>query len=152
EQCDDLRRYTGSYPDSFNTWCKSTETAQKAIGMDGPAAAAEIRKVLSSWPVEPEVAARRRLATLFLAAGDVPSAVLQWHRLPPEAHVLGGGVSDDTLKLLDRVSARPNEIDEIAVPLAIRLRLERIYPVDDHTSDAVLADEGPEYDAALQAA
>ena len=42
EQCDTLNRYAALYPESFATWCKTTESAQHAIGMGGPSAAAEI--------------------------------------------------------------------------------------------------------------
>ena len=152
EQCDTLKRYAGSYPDSFKVWCTNVESAQHVSGMDAPAAAAEIHETLSSWPKDPTAAARRRLTKLFLATGDVASALVQWRRLPANEQVISEGLSDEALKLLDRLGARHDEVNEIAVALAVRRGLERIYPVDDHTSDAVLIDEGPEFDAAQQAA
>lgn len=152
EQCDDLKRYAGTYPGSFDAWCLDPAAAQKAIGMDVPAAAAEIHKTLLSWPAQPSPAARRRLAALFLAAGEKPSAVVQWRRLPPEERHVGDEINDETMKALDRVGAKPNETYEIGVALAVRLGLERIYLVDDHTSDGALPDEGQPFSDALQAA
>jgi hypothetical protein len=78
--------------------------------------------------------------------------VLQWRRLPPEERHLGDGVTTDTQKLLDRVGAKPNETYDIAVALAVRLGLERIYLVDDHTSDSALPDTGKAFGDTVQAA
>lgn len=152
EQCDDLKRYVGTYPDSFDTWCRDPAVAQKAIDMDVPTAAAEIHKMLLSWPAHPSSAQRRRLAALFLAAGETPSAVVQWHRLPTEERHVGDGINGETLKLVERIGAKPNETYEIGVALAVRLGLERVYLVDDHTSDGALPDEGQPFSDALQAA
>lgn len=152
EQCEHLMRYSGIYPESFDSWCSAADLAQKGIGIDTPAAAAEIRKTLSSWPAQPSPAARRRLAALFLAAGETPSAVVQWQRLPPDERHIGDGVNKDTLKLLEQVGARPNETYEVGVALAVRLGLERVFLVDDHTSDGVLANEGPAFSDAIRAA
>jgi hypothetical protein len=154
EQCDLLKRYAaGTYTDSFDTWCHSPEAAQKAIGMDGPSATAEAHNLLKAWPAQPSPATRRRLAALFLAMGETPSAVVQWRRLPPEERHAGDGVTDETLKLLDRVGAKPNETYDVAVALAVRLGLERIYLVDDHTSDGAVVDiDEKAYGDAVQAA
>jgi hypothetical protein len=141
EQCDHLQRYVGVYPDSFDTWCRDAAIAQKAVGTDGPAAAAAVRKTLAAWPAQPTAAQRRRLASLFLAAGEWPSAVVQWRRLPVEDQHVGDGVTADTVSFLERKGAKPNETYDIAVALAVRLGLERIHQVDDHTSDGALADE-----------
>lgn len=153
EQCDLMKRYPATYPDGFDTWCRSPEVAQKAIGLDGPAAAAEIHKTLVAWPAQPSPAARRHLAALFLAAGETPSAVVQWRRLPPQERHVGDGVNAETLKLLERVGAKPNETYDIAVALAVRLGLERIYLVDDHTSDgSVINIDEKKYGQTVQAA
>lgn len=152
EQCEHLKRYSADYPESFDTWCKDMDAAQKAVGNDPPAAAAEIRKTLASWPAMPTPAARRRLAAAFLAAGEMPSAVVQWQRLPVEERHAGDGINDEAAKLVERVGVRPNETYEVGVALAVRLGLERVIRVDDHTSDGVLADVGPGFDGAIQAA
>jgi len=152
EQCDHLRRYAGIYPDSFDTWCRAADHAQKAIGMDLPSAAAEIHRTLAAWPAQPAPAARRRLAALFLAAGETPSAVVQWLRLPPAERHAGDGLDEDARKLLDRVDAKPNETYDVGVALAVRLGLERVWLVDDHTSDGALIDADARFDDAVQAA
>jgi len=152
EQCEHMKRYAGLYPGDFEAWCSSTEVAQAAIGMDVPAAQTEVEKTLSAWPANPTPAARRRLAALFLAAGDKPSAVVQWRRLPPTERHVGDGINQATLKLVERLGAKPNEDYEIAAVLAARLGLERVYLVDDHTSDGAVPDEGKPYDDAIQAA
>ena len=152
EQCEHMKRYAATYPDSYSTWCRDPEVAQKAIGMDVPTAAAEIRKTLAAWPAQPTPAQRRRLAAVFMAAGEWPSAVVQWRRLPPEERHAGDGLVEDTIELLDRKNAKPNETYDVAVALAVRLGLERIYQVDDHTSDGPFADEDPGAGPAVQAA
>jgi hypothetical protein len=152
EQCDLLRRYAATYPGSYDAWCLPPDVAQKAIGMDGPAAAGEIDKLLAAWPANPSPAARRRLAALFLAAGEKPSARVQWLRLPPAERHAGDGITDDTRKQVERVGAKPNETYEIAAALAVRLGLERVYLVDDHTSDGAVPDERQPYADAIAAA
>jgi len=152
EQCDQLRRYGATYPGSYEAWCKAPDIAQKAIGMDGPTAAGEIDKALSKWPANPTPADRRHLAALFLAAGEAPSARVQWLRLAVGERHVGDGITDETLKLVERVGAKPNETYEIGTILAARLGLERIYLVDDHTSDGAVPDEGQAYADAIQSA
>jgi hypothetical protein len=152
EQCDLLRRYGATYPGSYDAWCLAPDVAQKAIGLDGPAAAGEIEKLLAAWPANPTPAARRRLAALFLAAGEKPSARVQWLRLAPAERHAGDGITGETLKLVERVGAKPNETYEIAAALAARLGLERVYLVDDHTSDGAVPDEGQPYADAIGAA
>jgi len=152
EQCEHLKRYSGVYPESFDRWCNDIDVAQKAVGMDTPSAAAEIRKTLACWPAMPTPAVRRRLAAAFLAAGEMPSAVVQWQRLSAEERHAGDGIGDDAAELLERFGARPNETYEVGVALAVRLGLERVIRVDDHTSDGVLADVGSGFDGAIQAA
>ncbi|MGZ6040229.1 MAG: DUF5694 domain-containing protein [Phenylobacterium sp.] len=152
EQCEHLKRYAATYPDSYGAWCLDPEAAQKAVGLDTPQALAEIGKTLAAWPATPQPAERRRLAALFLAAGERPSAVVQWRRLPPDERHVGDGVTEETRKMLDRVGASANETYDIAVALAVRLGLERIYLVDDHTSDGALPNAGEAYGAAVSAA
>jgi hypothetical protein len=152
EQCDQLGRYSTTYPGSYDAWCASPKLAQRAIGMDGPTAAGAIDKELSKWPANPTSANRRHLASLFLAAGDTPSARVQWLRLQLSERHTGDGITDQTLKLVERVGSKPDETYEIAAALAARLGLERIYSVDDHTSDGSVPDEGQPYIDAIEAA
>ena len=152
EQSDHLRRYAALYPGSFEAWCLPADAAQKALGLDGPTASGEAEKTLAHWPADPSPAARRRLATLFLAAGERPSARVQWLRLPAEERRAADGITEDSLKIVERAGAKPDETYEIAVALAVRLGLERVYLVDDHTSDGAVPDEGQPSNDAIQAA
>jgi hypothetical protein len=152
EQCDTLHRYAGTYPDSYETWCRDPGLAGQAIGMEVAAATAEIHRTLLAWPAAPTAGARRHLAALFLAAGDVPSAVVQWRRLPVTERHAGDGIDAETLPLVERVGAKPNETYDIGVALAVRLGLECVHLVDDHTSDGALPDEGKPYEEAIEAA
>ncbi len=110
------------------------------LGMDMAQADAEIRRTLADWPASPTPAQRRRLAALFVAAGDPSSAIVQWWRLDPSERV-----ADDesvTRLLADQLSsydtvARRNENHLIASRLAVRLGQERVYPTDDQSDDVV---------------
>ena len=150
EQCDTLRRYAGRYPESYDTYCRGTDEALKATGLDVPAAIGEVQRLLSDWPAQPTAAQRRHLAAVMLASGDRPSAQVQWQRLPQAERHTGDGVDDALLKILLRADANHNETFDVAVPLAVRLGLERIYLVDDHTSDAVQAQAGAGFQPALE--
>lgn len=47
---------------------------------------------------------------------------------------------------------RQDESSQISVPLAVRLGLQRVHPVDDHTGDNVQVDNPAAYGNAVQAA
>lgn len=109
------------------------------LGMDMAQADAEIRRTLADWPASPTPAQRRRLAALFIAAGDPSSALVQWWRLEPSERVADESVSRllaEQLAAYDTV-ARRNENHLIASRLAVRLSQERIYPMDDQSDDVV---------------
>ena len=150
EQCDTLKRYSAKYPGMFDTYCWPTDEAEKATGLTIPAAMAEIDKVMLAWPASPTAAQRRHLAALFLAAGDRPSARVQWLQLPADERKAGDGVDEALLKIVTRAGAKPNETYDVAVVLAVRLGLQRVYAVDDHTADSVQALAGPGFDPFLQ--
>ncbi|WP_395942684.1 DUF5694 domain-containing protein [Brevundimonas sp.] len=135
-QCDSLRRYPQRYADTIDTYCSDPTAAGEALGLDVPAANAEAERMLADWPAAPAAGQRRRLAAVFLAAGEQGSALVQWLRLPTEERRSGDGLTDDLAARLDRIKARRNETDQIAAPLAARLGLERLWSVDDHSADA----------------
>ena len=108
--------------------------------------------MLAGWPANPTAVQRRHLAALFLAAGDAASARVQWLRLPTQERCLGDGITAETLPLFKRKGAKPNETMEVAAALAARLGLERVYQVDDHTSDGAVPDEGQPYTDAINVA
>lgn len=89
EQCDLAVRHATVYGDDY---CASTEVARAATGLEIPAAIAAINTTLAAWPAKPAPADRRHLAALFLAAGERPSAYVQWLQLPPGEQRTGADV------------------------------------------------------------
>ena len=133
EECDLYRRHPTVYsPGSF---CGDIRQAQVATGLDVPAAIAAVDELLAAWPGNPEPADRRRLAGLFLAAGERGSAYVQWLQLPPAERRAGDGLDEGLVALLSELDGRANEEFRIAAPLAARLGLQRLYATDDHTGD-----------------
>ena len=149
EQCDTLKRYGAKYPGMFKSYCWPTDDAEKATGLAIPAALAEIDTIMAAWPARPLAAQRRHLAALFLAAGDRPSARVQWLQLAADERRAGDGIDDALLKIVTRAGAKPNETYDVAVALAVRLGLQRVYAVDDHTADSVQGLAGPGLDPFL---
>lgn len=150
EQCDVLERYAARYPGMFKTYCFDTAEAEKATALAVPAAMEEIEKALANWPAQPSAAQRRQLAAYFLAANDRPSARVQWLQLTEAERKTGDGIDEALLKVVTRAGAKPNETYDIAVALAARLGLNRVYAVDDHTADSIQGLAGPGLDKFLQ--
>ena len=138
EECDLVSRYPDKYGDDF---CTSTQAARTATGLDIPAAIAGVDRLLETWPSRPTAAQRRRLAALFLAAGDRASAYVQWLQLPEAERRTGDGLDDALVALLHGIETTDNESYQVAARLAARLGLQRVYPVDNHTGDNVDVDE-----------
>ena len=101
-QCDALRRYPSRYASTVKSYCPDPDAAAKATGLDVPAANAEAERLLATWPASPIPSQRRRLAAIFLAAGETPSALVQWLRLPPA----GGGEGQPADADVDRGAGR----------------------------------------------
>ncbi len=140
-QCDYLRLHEGRYrPAGSIGYCRDLGSARAAVGLDVPAAMVEIDRLLKAWPKNPTAAQRRHLAALFLAGGDRTSAFVQWLRLPPAERRAGDGLDAELVGLLESLKSSLNENFLIAAPVAARLGLERVYPVDDHTADFVYGD------------
>jgi hypothetical protein len=151
EQCELVQRYDKIYPKIFENYCWGVEEGAKATGLTLPQARAEVETLLRTWPTTPTPAQRRRLAALFLASGDRPSAQVQWLQLPASERVVGDGIDAALVIILSRSGKKANETYEIGVVLAARLGLQRIYAVDDHTSDSVQATAPDGLDTAVQA-
>lgn len=151
EQCDQVERYKARYPGIADEYCFSPAEAEKATGLTVAKAMEAIEITLKTWPKAPAAADRRRLAALFLAANDQPSALVQWLRLPVSERKLGDGIDQSLFDDLQKVAKRHNETIVIGVALAVRLGHERVFAVDDHTADSIqgAADEG--FAPALQA-
>jgi len=150
-QCDFMRRYPARYSETIDGYCWNATEGQKATGLDIPAAATEVDRLLASWPVDPTPGQRRRLAALYLAAGEPGSALVQWLRLAEVERHQGDSLNAALVEALKNFSTRRDETMLVAAPLAARLGLDRLYPVDDHTADAVIADEKAYGDAITKA-
>lgn len=143
EGCDQLARHPALYdPDSVSHYCSSPDAAKEALGLDVPGAIGQVRETLAAWPVKPEPAERRRLAGVFLAAGDRASALTQWLQLPPPERRAGDGLTTGLATALDDMATRADEGYQIGARLAARLGLQRVFPIDDHTGDALMIPEG----------
>ena len=150
EECELLQRYPTFYPGVFGDYCGDLTEAGKAVGLDFPGARAEAASSLAAWPANPTPAQRRRLAAVFIAAGDPPSAVVQWLQLPAAERVAQDGVANTFLPLLNRSTGKFNESYDVAAALAARLGHQRIFAVDNHTADSIQAEAGAGFEAHMQ--
>ena len=151
ESLDALERYEGVYPDVANTYGKSIRAARDA---SGPAlsltiaqAEKEARRLLASLPASPGPAERRKLAATFAAAGEFASAAVQWMQLPEKERRAADGVTEALLPLMEKWTKSRNEALAIGARVAARMKLDRVYAVDDHSADDVVLP----IEAALQA-
>lgn len=149
-QCDALRRYPYRYGEGTLDYCPDPTPAGRALGLDVPAANAEAERTLASWGPNPSPTQRRRLAALFLAAGEPNSAVVQWLRLAPAERRAGDGLTQELAASLDKRRSSRNESTAIAAVVAARLGLDRLWSVDDHSADSPNPpDQEKAYEAAV---
>jgi hypothetical protein len=149
-ECDMLRRHPYRYTASTLDYCPDPSAAGHALGLDVPTTNAEAERTLAAWPAAPAPAQRRRLAAVFLAAGEPGSALVQWLRLAPAERRAGDGLTDPLVQMLEKRRVRRNETTLVAAPLAARLGLERLWSVDDHSADLPTPpDEEQAYEAAI---
>lgn len=143
-ECYLLRQYEKSWPETADDYCSRSETmavlAAAATGLDMPAAEAAVEEAVAKLSSDASPAARRHMAALFSAAGNISSATVQWLRLAPAERRAGDGVSVELATELDALTTRRNENYLIAAALAARLGLDRVYPTDDHLSDRIQAE------------
>ncbi len=135
-QCAFMRTYPQRYADTVKTYCWDPAAANAATGLDVPEASAQAERLLAAWPAAPSPGERRKLASLFLAAGERASALVQWLRLPPEERRAGDGLPDGLATLLNAVALRRDESYQIAAVVAARSGHERVYPIDDQSAAA----------------
>lgn len=134
EECDVAARNPARYGADY---CASTDAAKAATGLDVPAALTEMDKTLKTWPAQPMPAQRRHLAAVFLAANDRASAYVQWLHLPEAERRAGDGLDATLVASLIKLGQRNDESYMLAAPLAARLGLQRVHPVDNHTGDRI---------------
>lgn len=134
-QCAYLRSYPQRYSDTIKSYCSDPAPANAATGLDVIAANVEAERMLASWPASPSAAQRRKLASLFLAAGERPSALVQWLRLPIDERHAGDGINDALATMLGKLINVRNEDSILSAVLAAKIGHERLYPMDDHTAD-----------------
>ena len=142
ESIDALWQYREIYPEVATSYggrvMNMAATVRHGLQLDMADAEAEVRRTLADWPAEPTAAQRRRLAALFVAAGDPNSALVQWWRLDPAERIAEDGVSSLMVEQMAQYDTRRNENHMIGARLAARLGLERLYPVDDHAGDDIV--------------
>ena len=147
-QCDLLRRQQERYQSAIERHCFDTGEARRATGLDVLAANAEIERLLSAWPTLPSPAQRRRLASLFLAAGEPVSAVVQWLRLPEQERKAGDGLTERLVGALKDRATRKDESYTLGAALAARLGLERVHSIGDQSASLEMSDQHA-YDMAI---
>lgn len=153
QSCNTMTHYPTVYdPQSLDQICSGPGKARIATGLDVPSAVAEVQKTLKDWPAKPTPEQRRYLAALFMAAGDNMSALVQWLQLPPSERHAEHGLDNTLVDQLKGLAAWRSEDTLIAVRLAARLGLQRVFPVDDHTGDSIQIDDVKAYSAALKSA
>lgn len=140
-QCDYMRHYPDRYSDTVEEYCWDPAPARAATGLDVPAANQAAERMLADWSSQPTPSQRRHLAAVFLAAGEQASALVQWLRLDDSERRSGDGLDAALVERLEKLRIRRNETMIVAAPLAAQLGLERVYAIDDHTADSVVADE-----------
>lgn len=143
--CDLLLRYPKAYANAGDSYCYDVTPFREESGITMDSALTLVRTRLADWPDAPTPSQRRALAAAMLAANDRYSAVVQWFRLPEAARTEGDGLGPASVTHLDELSQSINENTQLGARLAADLGLERVYPVDDHSSDRVLAGTGEDF-------
>lgn len=139
ETCDHLGRFSETYPDVWDRYCIDPKPALDSLELSAPRAAGSLWSTLRDKDGAWTAAERRRLAALYIAAGNPYSAVVQWRALPSAERVVGDGVDAAVLAVIEERMASRNESNSIGAVLAHRLGHDQVWPMDDHTADKVIA-------------
>jgi hypothetical protein len=148
EQCEMMQRTPAIYGSALD-YCWDAAEVAAMTGMDAPSARMAIATTLASWPAQPAADQRRALARLFIAAHDRTSALVQWWRLPEGERRATPEFPATLVGIVTEQANGMNERNSIAAAVAARAGLERVYQVDDHSSDAILAAMPSECEAAI---
>jgi hypothetical protein len=149
EECDLAARQQAKYGADY---CAPTDEAKAATGLDLTAAIAEVDQTLKTWSSQPTPAQRRRLAALFLAANDRPSAYVQWLHLPESERRAGDSLNAALVEKLNKIAASNNENYLIGARLAARLGLQRVHATDNHTGDNIIVADEKAFGSSVEAA
>ena len=144
-QCETMRNNPAVFGEVFENYCRDATPFQRVLRMTQAEAAADAERQLATWPTAPTPVQRRHLTTVFLAAGDFGSAMVQWLRLPEAERRAADGLDAEALKFLTRANGRMNESYDVAAVVAARVGLERLYAIDDHTSDTIDISVDPDF-------
>lgn len=136
--CDEAAGRTDIFGVKVTRYCVDVAAGRAAAGVNQVQAEAAIDAMLAKPVANRTPAERRRLATLFMAAGDLGSALVQWLRLPPVERRADDLLTPAVAERLLRDAESNNESFAIAARLATQLGLERVYPIDDSTGGRVV--------------
>jgi hypothetical protein len=91
-----------------------------------------------------ELGAEDRLTLIhnLMGAYRLPTAVLQWRHLPPQARSTQSRLPDTTVADLNERLTAANETYAIGMRLAHRRGHQRLYPIDDQTEKDLAAEAG----------
>lgn len=150
--CAAMRRHAARHQDSIDAYCFDPALANEATGLSVEAANDMAEELLGDVQRHSDPAWRRRLAAVFLAAGEPASALVQWLRMPEAERRAEGVLTPELATLLDKRMKRVNETDMIAARVAARAGLERVWGVDDQSTYLGPMTDPQGYGAALMAA
>ena len=148
--CEQLRSFPDLYPGVADRYCWEPDLALESLGMSQAEAASAAEEALRDWPEAPTASDRRRLTALLYGAGEPWSATLQWARLEEAERIAADGVGEALIARLDRHLASRNENKLIGVDLGLRLGLDTLAAMDDHTADLIQARAPEELGPAIQ--
>ncbi|MHB1191857.1 MAG: DUF5694 domain-containing protein [Longimicrobiales bacterium] len=105
-------------------------SAQRLLEVDRLEAARRAEAILEDRPSAMAPPARVELVVLLLAAYEYDSATLQWSYLGTGDRASAERIPTEIQEALDAWLASANEIVTVALPLARRLGLQRLHPMD----------------------
>lgn len=153
ESCDIAARYPAIYDQQeFAAYCPNVDIAKRSTGLDVPAALTELHRQLGRWPAAPTPAERRKLIATAMAAGETATAALQWQQLAAAERREGDGIDAALAAQLKKLADQGGEVSRLAVPVAQRLSLNRLYAIDDHSGDNVQVADVAAFGQAVQRA
>ena len=135
--CDALRRFDALHPGVAERYCRDPAPALAVLGVSFAEAVEAMEDTLADFPEHPTARQRREFALLFFAAGEPWSAAVQWAYLDEAERVPANGVTDELARQFDRLVASHNENNQIGVRLAVRLGLQSVEAMDDHSADII---------------